>query len=111
ILKSCIEASEKQACDFAILWTELFDFYSKLGFEVAGSEISLQMGKNFQPPKKDNLKIIQGNKVAPQALLRLYNKHSLRTLRTEKDVARFLNIPNSSIYTAWNQATNELEAY
>lgn len=111
VINSCLEASDAQGCDFTILWTNLFDFYSKLGFEVAGSEVALQMNAKFSPKENDGIKILNTPNVSPQALLRIYNKHSLRTLRTEQDVSRYLKIPNSSVYTAWNKATNELEAY
>ena len=37
ILESCLLAAERETVDFAILWTDLFDYYRKFGFEnVAG---------------------------------------------------------------------------
>ena len=30
-LESCIEAGRASACDFAILWTNLYDFYRRMG--------------------------------------------------------------------------------
>src|SRR5262245_44580133 len=40
IVEDCLEAARAQGCDFAILWTNLYEFYRKFGFELAGSEIS-----------------------------------------------------------------------
>ena len=36
ILEDCLEHAKSMQSDFAILWTDLFDFYRKLNFELAG---------------------------------------------------------------------------
>ena len=38
IMDDCLKAAQEHGCDFAILWTNLFDFYRKLGFELAGGK-------------------------------------------------------------------------
>ena len=43
IINECLRHAEKKCCDFAILWTDLFDFYQKFDFELCGSEISFQI--------------------------------------------------------------------
>lgn len=111
IISSCLQASERQDCDFAMLWTDLFNFYSKLGFEIAGQEIALRLNPQSPKVNNNNLKFLETPKVSPQALLNLYNKHSLRTQRNVQDISQYLNIPGSKVFTAWNNATNGLEAY
>lgn len=111
ILESCIEACQQQDCDFSMLWTDKFNFYSKFGYEMAGSEVALQFDQNFKPASQNQIKILNSNKVSAQAILRLYNQHSLRTLRQVPDIEKFLKIPDSKVYTAWNNTTNTLEAY
>lgn len=111
LIEHCLEDSRKQNCDFTMLWTNLFNFYAKLGFETGGTEIALEVSKSFTPPAKDTLKILQTPRVSPDALLKLYNKHNLRSRRTSNDIAQCLKIPNSRIYTAWNKTTNLMEAY
>lgn len=111
IIQSCLDASLKQDCDFAMLWTDLFNFYAKLGFEVAGQEVALQIGPQFKAPIKDSLKFLETTRISAQAILNLYNKHSLRTVRTASDIQKYLQIPQTKVFTAWNQMTNELEAY
>lgn len=100
IIQDCIKNAEDQHCDIAILWTNLFDFYRKLGFELAGSEISFELDENFQYPEQ-NLKMSQETRISPEALYRLYNQHSVNTCRTLEDFNKFLKIPNTHIYTAW----------
>lgn len=111
IIESCLAACKENGCDFSILWTELFNFYAKFGFEVAGTEITLQVDKSFEAPIKPGLKILETNKVAPANILKVYNQHMMKTLRNPADVQKYLNIPNSEVYTAWNSQTNVLEAY
>jgi predicted N-acetyltransferase YhbS len=111
LIESCLEQAKATSCDFAILWTDLFEFYRKFGFELAGREISLIINDSFNPQnRRTDLKIIQGKQIDPQAVLRLYNLHSTNSLRTADDIKKFLQIPNSRIFTAWN-AKNQMEAY
>ena len=95
----------------SVLWSDLYQFYNRFGFEMAGSEVALQMSSDFNPPTRDDLRIVEGPKVSAQAIQRLYDKHNLRTIRSATDIAKFLKIPNSEIFTAWNQQTGQLEAY
>lgn len=111
IVESCLEACVKQECDFALLWTDLFNFYAKLGFEVGGQEVALQLGPKFKGEKTENLRVVQGRQVSADAILKLYNQHNLRTLRMASEIQKYLRIPQSQIYTAWNIQTNKLEAY
>lgn len=109
IIDSCIQTAEAQGCDIAILWTNLYDFYRKFGFELAGSEISLVVHDEFSVPD-EGLRIMESNKVSPDALLKLYNQHRVFSLRNTEDMKKFLNIPNSRVYTAWD-TNNNLVAY
>ncbi len=43
VLEDCNRWRSQHGCDFAILWTNLHDFYRKLGFELAGTEISMNV--------------------------------------------------------------------
>lgn len=111
LIENCLEQAKKMSCDFAVLWTDLFDFYRKFGFELAGSEISLIFNESFKPAKRrDDLKFIKGNKIDASAILRLYNLHATTSLRTPEDVKKFLQVPNSRVYTAWN-VQGQMEAY
>ncbi len=111
IINSCIQQCEAIDCDIAMLWTDMFNFYAQFGFEVAGSEIALQADSNFKGTIRESLKILDTPQVSPQAILKLFNQHQLRSHRQIADIAQFLKIPNTEVYTAWNQLTNTLEAY
>ncbi len=100
IIRECLSESEKQNCDLAILWTDQFDFYRRFGFELAGTELSFIID-SFQTDKNLNLRIERTKKIDPEALLRIYSKHSVGAVRTVDDIRRFLQIPNSELYTAW----------
>jgi hypothetical protein len=56
------------------------------------------------------LRFEQTSKIDPEAILRLYSQHTTGTVRTFEEVRRFLQIPNSRVFTAWNEH-NKLEAY
>jgi len=109
ILESSLQAAQQQNCDFAILWTDLYDYYRKIGFELAGTEVSLCVENEFSAPTQ-NLKIVESAKVAPEAILKLYAQHTCGALRTAADIRRFLTIPNMRIYTAWDHS-NQITAY
>jgi predicted acetyltransferase len=108
-IKKCLDLANKQECDLAILWTDKFDFYRKLGFELAGYDYSFIFNSS-EPVKNKNLRFMTGNNIDPNALLRLYSQHTVHAVRTLEDFRQFLKIPNSNVYTAWDQ-NNALLAY
>lgn len=110
ILESCIEAAKQEDCDFAILWTDLYDFYRKLGFELAGSEICAVIDSPLLDTKNPKFSIREGNNVDPEALLRVFQKHTVSTVRSPAEMKKYLAIPNSRVYTSWAQ-DGSLAAY
>lgn len=110
ILEDCITSARLHGCDFAILWTNLYDFYRKLGFELAGTEISLNVPMNFKCAEAPNLRFMNTSRVDPQAILKLYSQHTTGSVRTADEVKRFLSIPNMRVFTAWDEH-NSLQAY
>ncbi len=111
VLDECLAAGKAHGCDFAILWTGLFDFYRKLGFELAGSEISLALPAAFKIEETfEKLSFMTSTKVDPEAILRLYSQHTTGSIRTLEDIRKFLQIPNAKVYTAWDE-NNRLQAY
>lgn len=111
ILEHCLDLAQKESHDLAILWTSLFDHYRKLGFELAGTEVAIVIDKPFITEPSAHLNYIKGFQVSPEAIERVYSQHSVISLRKVSDIARFLHIPNSNIYTAWNKQTGQLVAY
>lgn len=109
VLSDCLAVAQKQACDVAILWTSLHDFYRKLGFELAGSEIAVTFDKAATPPTTPN-RYLEGSGISAEALLRLFQSHTVTSLRTTEDVQRSLSIPNSRIFSLWSPE-NQLLAY
>ncbi len=109
ILEDCVENARSQNCDVAILWTDKFDFYRKLGFELAGYEISFVIDRPIVV-SNDGIKFMRTDKVSPEALMRLYNQHTVAVHRSVEDIRKYLNIPKTEIYTAWD-ANQNLVAY
>lgn len=107
-INNCLQMAKDQDCELAVLWTDQFDYYKKFGFEAAGYEYTYQLSKT-QPVNTD-LKYLKTSKVDPNALVRLYNQHTVGCVRTADDFQKFLAIPNSNIYTAWTK-DNVLVAY
>lgn len=108
-IENCIQMAKQQECDLVILWTDQFDFYRKMGFELAGYDYSFLYDKESQIKNK-NLRFVSGNNVDPQALLKLYSQHTVHAVRSLDDFKQYLKIPNSNLFTAWSQ-DNQLMAY
>lgn len=110
VLNECLDLAKKQDCDFAILWTNLHDFYQKIGFALAGYEISLTIDENFKVKKDPQYKFLKSPNVDPVALHKLMGQHTVITFRNPDEVRKYLNIPNSSVYTLW-EPNGALGAY
>lgn len=108
-LESCLEAARAHGCDFSILWTNLYDFYRRLGFELAGSEMSVLIDNEIKTPPH-SLRFLDSTKVDPGAIHRLYGQHTVSSLRTLEETRRYLQIPNTRVYTAWDER-GVLKAY
>lgn len=101
ILKESIELAQKQNCDLAILWTNLYDFYRKLDFELAGYEISFAFHNQVIYDTK-KYKYSHDGSIAPEAIAKLYTQHSVGSIRSIEEIRKFLQIPKTRVYTAWN---------
>lgn len=110
ILNECITLASAQQCDVAILWTNLHDFYRKLGFELAGTEMSLIIDKPLTDSASADLKFSGDSKIAPEAIFRLYSNHTVASVRTIEETRKYMNIPQTKIYTAWEK-NGTLAAY
>ena len=108
-IESCLDAARAHGCDFAILWTDLYDFYRRMGFELAGREMSVLLDRETIPGEA-GLKFMESGKIAPEAIHRLYSQHTVTSLRTVDETRKYLAIPNSRVYTAWD-ASGVLKAY
>ena len=109
ILNDCLKLAQEQHCDFAILWTQLFDFYRKLGFELAGTEMNFVFEHEF-PVANLGLRFSSDSKVSPESLYRLYSQHTINTVRTLEEFKKYLKIPQTQIYTAW-ETNGQLAAF
>lgn len=110
VIQDCLKSAAEQSCDIAILWTDLFDFYRRMGFELAGSEISFVIEEEFDVPQATGLRFSTDNKVSPEAIYRLYSAHSVNSVRTIEETRKFLTIPQTKVYTCW-EANGQLAAY
>lgn len=109
VIEDCVQQATKQSCDIAILWTDLYDFYRKMGFELAGTEYSIVVEEEFQAPDP-TLRLSKDPKVAAEAIHRLYSTHTVNSVRTVDETRKFLSIPKTQVYTAWDTA-GQLAAY
>lgn len=109
IVQDCLKSATEQSCDIAILWTDLFDFYRRMGFELAGSEVSFVIENDFATHPTP-LRYSTDSKVSPDAIYRLYATHSVNSVRTIEETRKFLSIPQTKVYTAW-EPNGQLAAY
>ena len=108
-INKCLELAAQQECDLAILWTDKFDFYRKMGFELAGYDFSFAFDQKGEVKNK-NWRFLHGVNIDPSALSKLYSQHTVQVVRTIDDFRQYLKIPNSNLYTVWDQ-NNQLLAY
>jgi GNAT superfamily N-acetyltransferase len=109
VIEECVQLAQQQSCDFAILWTDLYEFYRKFGFELAGTELSFRMEQTLTVAPQP-FKFLKTNRVDPTAIYRLYNQHSVNSVRTIDEIRKYLEIPNANVYTAWD-SNGQLQAY
>ncbi len=109
IIDECLANATTQNCDVAILWTDIYDFYRRLGFELSGYEISFVIDRPLAS-QIQGLRFLKSDRVAPEPILKLYNQHSVAVHRSLEDIRKYLNIPQTQVYTAWDQK-NQLVAY
>jgi len=102
IMNDCINSARAQLCDFAILWTNIFDYYHKFGFTLAGSEVGIVFDQEFHSPAI-GIRYSTSKNISPDSILRLYSQHTVSTIRNLDEVRRFLNIPETNVYTAWEE--------
>ncbi len=109
VLDSVLQIAKESACDVAILWTDIYDFYRKVGFELGGTEISAQFDA---APKVDatGLKFVESPKVSAEAIARIYAQHTCGSIRSIEDIRKSLTIPNMRVYTAWD-SSGQMQAY
>lgn len=108
VIQECLKMAKDQGCDFSILWSDMYEFYTKMGFQLAGTEVSIVIDSEIQSPQ--GFRINEGHRVDPHALHRVYSQHTVSSVRTIQDFEKYLKIPNSRVYTAWN-STNQLVGY
>ncbi|MFP5520114.1 MAG: GNAT family N-acetyltransferase [Bdellovibrionia bacterium] len=109
LIQDCLDLAQKQSCDIAILWTNLYDFYRRFGFELSGTEISVVFEENFPAPDS-SLRYSTDAKISPAAIHRLYSQHTVGSIRSPEDTKKYLSIPNTQVYTAW-EPNGTLAAY
>lgn len=110
VIDDCLKSAREQGCDLAVLWTEIHDFYRRVGFELAGSEVRMTINKPLTLDAQLPFKVVKGTQIDPEAVLQLYQQHRVTTLRTIAEVRKFMNIPNSNFYSAWDE-NGKLVAY
>ncbi len=105
----CLQKAEEQDCDFTILWSDKHEFYRQFGFELAGFEHAFILSKP-QPLHHAQCKVLKSTRIDPRALLKIYNQHTVHSVRTVEDIQAYLQIPQTSIFTLWTN-DNQLLAY
>ncbi|NUM57188.1 MAG: GNAT family N-acetyltransferase [Bdellovibrionaceae bacterium] len=109
IIQKCNQLALEQSCDVTILWTNLYEFYQKMGFELAGYEMSFVIDKDFSYDRT-LFRYSSEKNISPEAIAKLYSQHTVSTVRTIEEIRKFIQIPNTHLYTAWNSQGN-LAAY
>jgi len=111
LVQELIAKATADNCDICLLWSDLDKFYTSLGFELAGSEELLTINKPSTPIATDpNLRFSDNPKINAEPIQKLFSKHLVGSLRSNKEIESYLKIPKSNIYSLWSNS-NELLAY
>lgn len=110
ILEDCLRTGRQNNMDLAILWTDKVSFYEKFGFVLAGHELAFIIDHPLKMGTTPTLRYSNSQNVDPAALLRVYQGHTIKTVRSVGEVAAYLKIPNSQVFTAWDP-DGQLVAY
>ncbi len=113
LVNNLTEQAKKDNCDICILWSDLDRFYNKHGFELAGSEEHLNIKGLKENISQVNTggSIFQDSKnIDPALILKLFSNHLVGSVRSIKEVASYLKIPNTNIYSLWSP-DKTLQAY
>lgn len=110
LIQQLMDKAWQEGADIAVLWTDLHDFYKKIGFELAGTELTVELSSQFKVASDPSLKYLLDQKFSSEALLKGFLKHSVNSLRKASDIESYLRIPNSRIHSVWDQ-NHKLLAY
>ncbi len=111
LVQELIAKATADNCDLCLLWSDLDKFYTDLGFELAGSEEHLKIKRPITPLAIDsNLRFSDNPKINAEPIQKLFSKHLVGSLRSNKEIESYLKIPKSNIYSLWG-SNNDLLAY
>ncbi len=112
LISELVEKAKQDQCELCILWSDLHDFYYKLGFELAGSEehLTIENSSSTNYQIESEWRFSDDPKINPESIQKIFSKHLVGSVRSNNEIKAYLQIPNSNIYSLWGQ-NNELLAY
>ena len=114
VMDECVDEARQQGCDMAVLWSDQTEFYTRLGFIPCGYEELFVIDHPLKNPISQNIQEQQvrvTQAVDPAAILRLYQQHTIRSIRCAEDIRKYLHIPGAQVWTLWSTANGHLLAY
>lgn len=109
------QTAEQQEIQHLILWSDLIQFYQKLGFTSFAREERFTFSKksiSVNPTKKDSIKIVDPQTVKLDFLDKLQNtqiKTINSLIRSSEEFKKLLQIPDTTLLCHYSQ--NNLQAY
>ncbi len=108
VVNRAVESAREKHCALVLLWSELEEFYGKLGFRRMGREwIFLLRRENFPGSYPDPIPFSQAD--APRVFA-LHLKKPIRVERTLEETRALLSIPGTATFLA-RGSSGEIEAY
>ncbi len=108
VVQWAVQCAADEHCALVLLWSELEDFYGRLGFERIGREWIFLLRKEGFPGEYPE-PIPYSDSHAPQ-VYSLYLKKAVRVERTPEEMKALLSIPGTSTYLA-EGSSGGIEAY
>lgn len=106
--KQALSYYKNKGFDFSILWTDLFDYYRKLGYELVGEEIVFVIENKIDTPSL-SMNIRPYSKNDFEDIYTIYNKHKNSPARKKEAFLKNLLIPDMEILCALKE--NKVIAY
>jgi len=109
VLESCLKDIKQKGFQLAILWSNLTEFYERLGFCCAGLEHLLIVTSSEIPSYQKRFIIEQYTYKDFEQIFNLYKKQPYKVIRGEKEFEAYLGIPETYSFVA--KLNEEIKAY
>ena len=97
---ACLEEARRRSLPLVVLWSELGEFYGRLGFLPVGEETLLHVGSVLERTMKEEWRVRPAEDADFRALEPLYDHKTVRAERPPGSLRRFAGAPDTRLVLA-----------